>query len=98
MAGEMQNDLKELKKKNQILEDKLTSTNTLLHQFVDKANQPMLNALPTPANHTVNTDDITKLTSPNQLAVISNGHLSNQQWELDSLWHCSILLLYSTGS
>src|SRR6266498_784793 len=55
----------------QVLEDKLTLTNTLLQQVLDRANQPT-NALPTPANLTGNPNDITKLTSPDQAAVASN--------------------------
>src|SRR4051794_3186473 len=39
-TGDMQQDLKELKKQNKALEDKLTTTNTLLQQLVDKASQP----------------------------------------------------------
>lgn len=76
-TGEIQNALKGLKKKNQILEDKLTTTNTLLQQLVDKANQPTTNTLPTPPNLTTKPHDIMKLASPDQTAVASNGHASN---------------------
>ncbi|MBA3867567.1 MAG: hypothetical protein H0X30_00280 [Anaerolineae bacterium] len=60
----------------QALEDKLTTANTLLQQLVDKASQPTTNALPNPANLTNMPDLTTKLASPDQAALASNGHVS----------------------
>jgi hypothetical protein len=62
----------------QALEDKLTTTNTLLQQLVDKANQPTTNALTTPTSLTNTPDITTKLDSPDQTALVSNGHISNK--------------------
>lgn len=67
-TGDMQEDVKDLKKQNKILEDKLNAQTALLQQLVDKANQPTTNTLTTPTNQTV----------PDQTALVSNGHVSNK--------------------
>jgi type VI protein secretion system component VasK len=75
---------KEQAQQRQLIEDfkteihALNTTNSaLLQQLVDKANQPTTNALPTPANLTNMPDITTKLASPDQAVMASNGHVSN---------------------
>ena len=76
-TGDMQQDIKDLKKQNKTLEDKLNAQTALIQQLVDKANQPTTNSLVTPTNLTNTPDITTKLASPDQAAVASNGHISN---------------------
>lgn len=69
-TGDMQKDLKDLKKQNKTLEEKLDAQTALLQQLMDKANHLTTNVLTTPPN-------LTNTPSPDQAVVVSNGHVSN---------------------